>query len=73
MNTRSFVKNQSISINPSEIKYTNLKLLQKYITEQGKILPRRITRLSAKDHRSLTRAVKQARILGLLPFLGQVG
>lgn len=73
MNTRSFVKNQPISTGPTQIEYTNLKLLQKYITEQGKILPRRITKLSAKDHRSLTRAVKQARILGLLPFLGQIG
>lgn len=56
----------------SNIDYTNIKQLQKNITEQGKILPRRVTKLSAKDHRALTRAIKQARILGLLPFLGQV-
>lgn len=51
--------------------YKNIQLLQNYITEQGKILPRRVNNLTAKQQRLLSRAVKQARILGLLPFVNQ--
>ena len=51
--------------------YKNIQLLQGYITEQGKILPRRNNNLNAKQQRALTRAVKQARILGLLPFINE--
>jgi small subunit ribosomal protein S18 len=51
------------------IDYKNVDLLRKFITEQGKILPRRITRLNAKQQRSITRAIKQARVLGSLPFV----
>ena len=51
--------------------YKNIQLLQEYITEQGKILPRRSNNLSAKQQRALTRAVKQARILALLPFINE--
>jgi len=72
MNTRPFLNSTKLPNIQSSIDYTNLKQLQKHITEQGKILPRRVTKLSAKEHRALTRAIKQARILGLLPFLGQV-
>lgn len=46
----------------------NISYLRRFITEQGKIFSRRITGLSAKDQRKLTKAVKQARILGLLGF-----
>lgn len=42
--------------------------LKKYISEQGKILPRRLTRLNAKQQRQVARRIKQARILGFLPF-----
>ena len=42
---------------------------QKFITERGKILPRRLTGLTAKQQRDLTNAVKRARIVALLPFL----
>jgi small subunit ribosomal protein S18 len=53
--------------------YTNfsheqLTELKKYISEQGKILPRRLTRLNAKQQRQVARRIKQARILGFLPF-----
>lgn len=48
--------------------YKNTELLSKYITAQGKILSRRVTRLSAKEHRDLTKSIKQARILGFLFF-----
>ena len=46
------------------IDYKDVDLLRRFITERGKILPRRITGLTAKQQRDLTRAVKQARIFG---------
>ncbi len=48
------------------IEYKNIPLLQKYITERGKIIPRRITGVTAKEQRQLTTAIKQARFLALL-------
>ena len=48
------------------IDYKNLPLLQKYLTDRGKILSRRITGISAKQQRKLCIAVKRARFLGLL-------
>ncbi|AFY80879.1 MULTISPECIES: 30S ribosomal protein S18 [Oscillatoriales] len=61
-------------IKPDEpIDYKNVELLQKFITERGKILPRRITGLTAKQQRELTQAIKRARIVALLPFVNQEG
>jgi len=51
------------------VDYKNVKLLQKYISERGKMLPSRITSVSAKKQRELAIAVKRARFLGLLPYL----
>ena len=48
--------------------YKDVDALSKFITEKGKILPRRITRLSAKDQRALTRLIKKSRHAGLLAF-----
>lgn len=59
-------------IKPEEkIDYKDVDLLRKYITERGKILPRRITGLTSKQQRDLTQAIKRARILALLPFINQ--
>ncbi|MEB3291840.1 MAG: 30S ribosomal protein S18 [Synechococcales bacterium] len=55
------------------IDYKDVDLLRKFITERGKILPRRITGLTAKQQRDLTLAIKRARILALLPFVNQEG
>ena len=52
-----------------EIDYKDVKLLQRYISERGKIVPSRITAVSAKKQRELSRAVKRARFLGLLPYV----
>ena len=52
--------------------FTDVELLDKYLDDQKRILPRRITELSIKNQRQLTKAVKRARILGLLPFVIQV-
>jgi len=48
--------------------YKNPKLLVKFISERGRILPRRITGVSAKMQRMLKEAIKVARVLALLPF-----
>ena len=51
----------------SEVNYKNVDLLQKFTTETGKILPRRVTGVSAKLHRKITREIKRARACNLLP------
>lgn len=51
-----------------KIDYKDVKLLQRYISEKGKIVPARITAVSAKKQRELARAIKLARELALLPF-----
>ena len=50
------------------IDYKDVDLLKRYISEKGKILPRRVTGTCAKHQRTLTVAIKRARIMGLLPF-----
>jgi len=50
------------------IDYKDVELLKRYISEKGKILPRRVTGTCAKYQRLLTVAIKRARIMGLLPF-----
>ncbi len=49
--------------------YKDVETLKRFINEQGKILPRRITGAPAKFQRQLTRAVKRARLLAMLPFV----
>ena len=51
--------------------YQDVELLSKFLTEQGKILPRRVTGLTTKQQPRLTKAVKRARILALLPFVSR--
>ena len=50
------------------IDYKDVKLLQRYVSERGKIVPSRITAVSAKKQRELSRAIKRARFLALLPY-----
>ena len=52
-----------------EIDYKDIKLLKEYITETGKIVPARVSGTSAKYQRQLTRAIKRARHLALLPYV----
>ncbi len=54
-----------------ELDYKNPKALKQFITERGKIIPRRITGTCAKHQRKLTVAIKQARQIALLPFVGR--
>ena len=51
-----------------QIYYKDTKLLQRYISERGKIVPSRITAVSAKKQRELATAIKRARFLALLPY-----
>jgi len=53
------------------IDYKDVKLLQRYISERGKIVPSRITAVSSKKQRELARAIKRARFLALLPYAVQ--
>ncbi|MCI5775964.1 30S ribosomal protein S18 [Aerococcus vaginalis] len=53
------------------VDYKDTDLLQRFISDKGKILPRRVTGTSAKHQRELTKAIKRARIMGLLPFTEQ--
>ncbi|MFN5855959.1 MAG: 30S ribosomal protein S18 [Pseudanabaenaceae cyanobacterium] len=70
----SFYRKRLSPISPNtRIDYKDVELLRKYITERGKILPRRITGLTAKQQRQLTNAIKQARVIALLPFINKEG
>lgn len=57
--------------NAPVIDYKDTKLLGRYISERGKILPSRITAVSAKKQRALSQAIKRARNLALLPYVVQ--
>ena len=52
-----------------KIDYKDVKLLSRYISEKGKIIPSRITAVSVKKQRELARAIKRARYIALLPFV----
>ena len=55
--------------NAPKIDYKDVKLLQRYISERGKIVPSRITAVSMKKQRELAKAIKRARFLALLPYV----
>lgn len=51
-----------------QIDYKDTRLLNRYVSEYGKIIPKHVTSVSAKKQRELARAIKRARILALLPY-----
>ena len=55
--------------NAPKIDYKNVKLLQRFTSERGKIVPSRITAVSAKKQRELSRAIKRSRTMALLPYV----
>nr|AYD72460.1 30S ribosomal protein S18 [Batophora oerstedii] len=58
----SFQENETID-------YKNLILLRRFISSEGKILPKKVTGLNAKTQRLMAKAIKNARMIGLLPFV----
>ena len=66
------IKKKLSPLKPSQIiDYKDVELLRSFISDQGKILPKRSTNLTLKQQRRLSKAVKRARILGLLPFVNR--
>lgn len=59
-----------IGIN-QKIDYKDIDLLKLFITEQGKILPRRATGVTVQQQRKIAKAIKRARVLSLLPFVAE--
>ena len=60
-----YFKENSISV----IDYKDVKLLRRFVNDQGKIMPRRVTGTSAKMHRKLVRAIKRSRSIALMPYV----
>jgi small subunit ribosomal protein S18 len=54
-----------------KIDYKDIDLLKLFVTEQGKILPRRATGVTVQQQRQISKAIKRARVLSLLPFIAQ--
>ena len=68
--TNTKKKHRFFRLKPEEtIDYKQVDVLLSFLTEHGKIKPRRVTRLTLKQQRQLSRAVKRARFLDLLPFV----
>ena len=55
--------------NAPKIDYKDVKLMLRFVSERGKIVPSRITAVSAKKQRELAKAIKRARFLALLPYI----
>ena len=61
-------KQSSLNIS-TQLNYKNILLLRNFITVSGKILPKRLNRLTAQRQRSLSKAIKNARLMSFLPFV----
>ena len=71
-NRRPFQKKRKscpFSGSKSKIDYKDIKTLTKYVSERGKIIPSRISAVSAKKQRELSKAIKRARYIGLMPYV----
>ena len=65
-------KNKNIELKENEtLNYKDVDILRKFINDQGKILPRRLTGLTVKQQKKVTNSIKQARMLAILPFTNQ--
>ena len=65
----SIEKSSQDSVNFDLLTYKDIKILTNYLSEQGKILPRRVTGLTSKQQKKVTKLIKTARIAALLPFV----
>jgi small subunit ribosomal protein S18 len=70
---RAFLRRRKVcpfsGANAPKIDYKDVKLLQRYISERGKIVPSRITAVANKNQRILANAIKRARFMALLPYV----
>lgn len=53
------------------VDYKDTELLSRFVSERGKILPRRVTGTSAKNQRKVTTAIKRARVMALMPYVNE--
>ena len=53
----------------TEIDYKDVRLLRRFVNDQGKIMPRRVTGTSAKMHRKVVRAIRRSRSIALMPYM----
>lgn len=66
----SYYRKRLSPISPNQpIDYKDVELLRKFVSDRGRMIPRRISGLTARQQRDLTTAVKRARLLALLPFV----
>lgn len=68
-NYRRFNRRRQFQSVPPYIDWKDVDYLSRFIPERGKIMPRRISGVSAKDQRRLARAIKRARVMALLPYV----
>ena len=66
---RRFYRRRQKQIVPAYVDWKDVEYLQRFIPERGKIMPRRISGVSAKDQRRIARAIKRARVMALLPYV----
>jgi small subunit ribosomal protein S18 len=67
---RRFVRRRQRQAVPDYVDWKDIDYLRRFVPERGKIMPRRISGVSAKDQRRIARAIKRARAMALLPFVG---
>lgn len=69
MPPRRFQRRRQSQFVPDYIDWKDVEFLKRFIPERGKILPRRISQVSARDQRRLAKAIKRARSMALIPFV----
>ena len=67
---RRFFRRRQKQMVPSYVDWKDVDYLRRFVPERGKIMPRRISGVSAKDQRRVARAIKRARTMALLPYVG---
>ena len=67
---RGYYRRRQKQIVPAYVDWKDVDYLQRFVPERGKILPRRISGVSAKDQRRIAKAIKRARVMALLPYVG---
>ena len=66
---KKFRKKVRLPVKVKNVNYKNILLLRKFINPEGKILPRRLTKITTKQQQQISKCIKSARIIGFLPFV----